>query len=512
MVERLFTAMCAEKGDLLDRCRMYAAWTIPALVPPEGGEVSKTVTSYVRNGPRLVNSLGNKIVESMFPQSRPFFAVGLNPDIEKKLRAEVGEEAVAAMNVTVGAEARYLERYAMSKMNLLNYRPRAVEAAQLLIVTGNVVVRRLKSGDRVVYGIADFGVRRDITGKVYDVVFKDMMGYDELPDAAKEVARLKQAKPNNVYENDSRTSKYPFYTRVYRVGEVWHQVHEVCGIRLTEESTFSDVDVPFIDLVWSLPRGYNYARGLCEEHANTFHNLNTLSEAILDISNMLADIKWIVGPHSMLDVNALNNSARGSFHAGDAKDIQALMADKARELQALTALQESAELELSKAFLMQNGSVRQAERVTAYEVQLNALELEGAFGGLYSRLALAWQDKEARYLLNSLALESITKKLLDIRIVTGIENLSRETALSAFRACVGDLQLLEAVPEEIRASMNPAKVSEFVFSNRGMDFKALAYTQEELDQQRQARLAEQQQLGAQQVAMKAATQPNQEGA
>ena len=55
MVERLFTAMCAEKGDLLERCRMYAAWTIPALVPPEGGEVSKTVTSYVRNGPRLVN-------------------------------------------------------------------------------------------------------------------------------------------------------------------------------------------------------------------------------------------------------------------------------------------------------------------------------------------------------------------------------------------------------------------------------------------------------------------------
>lgn len=510
-IERLFTAMHAEKGDLVERCRMYAAWTIPALVPPEGGEVSKIVTSYIRNGPRLIHTLSNKIVEAMFPQSRPFFSVGLNTDIENKLRAEVGPEKVAATNVQVNAEARYLERYAMSKMNLIEYRPKAVEAAQMLIVTGNTVIRRLRSGDRAVYGIADFGIRRDISGRAYDIVFKDMMGYEELPDAAKEVAQMKQSK-DHTYHADSRTAKYPFYTRVMKVDDAWVQTYEVCGITLTESAVFSEIDRPFIDLVWSLPRGYNYARGLVEEHANTFHNLNTLSEAIIDIGNMLADIKWIVGPTSMLDVNALNSSPRGSYHAGDSKDVAALMADKARELQALTVLQESSELELAKAFLMQNGSVRQAERVTAYEVQLNALELEGAFGGLYSRLALAWQDKEARYLLSTLNLKSISKKLLDIRISTGIENLARETALSAFRAAVSDLQLFDAVPEEIRADMNPSKLATFVFSNRGLDYQDLAYTTAEKQAIQEQQMAMQQQLGAQEVAMKAAVQPSNEGA
>lgn len=510
-IERLFMAMDAEKGDLVARCRMYAAWTIPALVPPEGGEVSKTVTSYIRQGPRLVNSLANKVVEAMFPQSRPFFAVGLNPEIEKKIRSEIGEEEAAEANVQVDNEARYLEKYAMSKMNLLQYRPRAVEAAQLLIVTGNSVIRRLSTGDRIVYNVADYGARRNIAGGVYDIVFRDLMGYEELPDEAKQIAMLKQ-KGQQSYYADSRTAKYPFFTRLYRDGNVWRQMHEVCGVVLPEKSTFSDTDVPFIDLVWSLPRGYNYARGLVEELANTFHNLNTLSESIIDISNMLADIKWVVGPNSMLDVNALNNSPRGSFHAGNATDVQALMAEKARELQALDALQNSAELELAKSFLMQSGSVRDAERVTAYEVQLNALELEGAFGGLYSRLALAWQDKEARYLMSTIALKSVAKNLLSIKIVTGIENLSRETALSAFRAAIGDLAGFDAVPEDIRASMNPTKVSNFVFSNRGLDFKMLAYTKAEVDEMKQQEMQQQQQLGAQQVAMQAAVRPDSGGA
>lgn len=506
----IWEAMRSEKGDLEHRCETYARWTLPGVCPGDTDETSEQVASYVKIGPRLVNNLANKISNVLFPQAQPFFSVDLGMDMKKRIRQEAGDEVLADSATTVRKEADFIAKYAMSKMNILQYRPKAVEAAQHILVTGNTIIRRLSNEKRVVYGVKDFGVRRTIDGEPYEVVLRDPITFRELPpeaqDAIKErhnSARLYGDK-TNPYE-----AEYTLFTHYAKgADDMWTAVQEVDGIRLPTTTRYTARDFPCVCLVWSLPRGYNYARGLVEEHAQVFHNLNITAEAISDITQAMANIKWIVSPASLLDVRELNNSPRGSYHAGEPDDIKALMLDKLQELMVLVQREERYELELSKAFLMQAGTVRDAERVTAYEIQLNALELEQAFGGLYSRLALSWQKIEADYLMSKVDAKSLTtQQVFEITITTGSESLSREGILQNFRMAMMDLQLLEKVPEDMRASINPSKVAAFLFGQRGVNFEEFLYTTAEMQERQQQAIKQEQQMMASQAAAQAAARP-----
>lgn len=506
--------MDAEKSDLVTRCEQYARWTIRGICPEEFQEGQSLMSSYVIIGPRLVNNLSNKVVEAMFPHTRPFFSVNMSMEVQNKIRTEAGDEALAQIASDARKEARWVEDYAMSKMNLVKYRPVAVEVAQHLIVTGNALIRRMPNGRRVVYGVRDFGIRRDITGEGRECVVRDHVTYDELPqEVAKAIKEDRAALAKSAVGNASpihKADKLWLYTRFWREGNRWISEQECEGYHIENSRTgYSMRDVPIIALTWSLPRGYNYGRGLVEEHEVVFHNLDKTGEALFDIFQISADIKFVVNPASLLDVVELNTSRRGSYHQGMPDDVGSLSNDAAKELNVLAAAVERMERELSLVFLMGTGAVRDAERVTAYEVQLNALELETAFGGLYSRLALDWQQTEAEYLVGQLKIPSLDKKeLFDITITTGMENLSREGALQNFRAAIMDLQLLEGVPEDIRQGINPIKVAAFLFGQRGVKFEEFMFTQAEMQERQAQAQQEQTDLMAADAASKVAAQPD----
>lgn len=512
-IATIWTAMEGEKGDLVERCKQYAAWTIPNVCPEDNSEQTAKMSSYVIIGPRLVNHLSNKVVEAMFPNSRPFFSVNLSMDMQKKIRQEAGDETLAELAGTSRKEARWIEEYAISKMNLVKYRPVAVEAAKQLLVCGNALVRRMPNGNRVVYGVKDFGIRRAIDGTPLEIVLRDMVSKEELPEKVQR--QLEKIKPNTdgvvigKTTTTTPTKPYELYTRFYAAGTRWMQEQEVEGVLIDNKRGYSLKDFPCIALTWSLARGHNYACGLVEEHANVFHNLNVTGEALFDIFQISADIKFVVNPASLLDVVELNNSKRGSYHLGNPDDIGTLSNDKAKELAVLFQSVQSMERELSLVFLMGSGAVRDAERVTAYEVQFNALELEQAFGGLYSRLALDWQQKEAEYLVGTLRIPSLDKKdLFDITITTGMENLSREGALQNFRAAIMDMQLLNEVPEQLQGAMNPLKVATFLFQQRGVKLEEFMYTEAEITANQQQQQQAETDLINKEAAAKAATMPD----
>lgn len=510
-LETLWTAMNSEKGDLTTRAEQYAKWTIPAVCPEDDTETTAMVGSYVVIGARLLNVLSNKVVSAMFPLDRPFFMANMATELQNRIRKTAGDEALAQMKSTARQEAQWVETLAMDKFDLVQYRPAAVEMAQQLIVTGNVCKVRLDDGTAVVYGIKDFCVRRSLNGKPYDVLTRDRVLLDELPLAVQTQIREKQA---SLPKTDDATSKRLedklwLYTRFVTSGKIVTRTQECEGVAITDaRKRFALRDNPAIVLAWSLARNRNYGRGICEEHANLFHNLDKSGEALFDIFQISADIKFVVNPASLLDVVQLNNSKRGTYHSGSPDDVGALTNDTAKELQILMAAVQGMEQELSRIMLAGAGSVRDAERVTAFEVQLNALELESAFGGLYSRLALEWQKREADYLIGTLNIPSLGKKdLFDIKISAGVESLSKESVLQQVRAAFMDLQLLDAVPEDMRAAFDPSKVAQFMFGQRGIDYKEFLKSSDQIAAEQQQAQQQQQDLVAQEAAAKAATQP-----
>lgn len=485
----LWTEMDNEKGDLRTRSENYARLTIPYICPADNSGNTEQDRAYVAIGPRLVNHLANKVVDTMFPQDRPFFTIALTSEARRAMQADIGEENEAAFYEAVRKATASVEQAAMRKMQLVSYRPQAVETVKHMIITGNVCLRRLPEGKRVVYGIKDFSVRRSIDGAPIEVLLRDAKNVGSLaPDQKKKYLAV------NPQARDK--DQCVLYTHYKLNGKRWDMRQAVDRVGIVDGVSYVPKDLPVLPLTWTIARGENYGRGLVEDEITNFHNIDVATEALLDMIGILADVKYLVDPASMLDVAELNNSKRGSYHLGRKDDISSPEMKRALEVQALAASIDKWEMELAKSFLLNSSATRDAERVTAEEIRFIARELESAFGGLYSRLAMEWQQHEAEYTVSKIDFKEVqgNLKLFEVVITTGLESLSREGQLANLRMAINDLAMLEGIPESVQGTINPLKFASFVFTNHTVNLSEFMYSKEEMEANNAAAMEREKQI------------------
>lgn len=490
-LDQLWTVMETEKGDLIRRTEEYARWTIPSVCPEDNTAHAEQSRADVAIGARLVNHLSNKVVDTMFPKDAPFFTVSLTPEMRAQLRKELGKDGEAQFAEAVREETAAIEEVAMRKLKIGSYRPQAIEVVKHKIISGNAVLRRLPDGKRTVYGVRDFCIRRDVAGKPLEVMLRDAKKVGSLPEDVKQ--RYMNANPDAKPDNNC-----VLYSHYKLDGARWAMRQGVDGVLIDAGTKYKPVDLPILPLVWNLSRGENYGRGLVEDHCVSFHQIDVLTKALIDMVGVMADIKFLVDPSSVLDVQELNSSPRGSYHQGRKDDISTPEGQRNLEIQAIASIIERLERELSQSFLLSSGGVRQAERVTAEEIRFIAMELESAFGGLYSRLAIEWQQYEAEYAVSQINFDTElgNSKLpaFEVVITTGLESLSREGQLDNLRRAISDLAMLEGVPEEIRGAINPLKFASFIFTNHSVKWKEFLYSEQEMTANNEAAMAQQQSL------------------
>lgn len=494
----VWTALNANKSNAERRAEQYALWTIPSICPRDTGADNSDEKANVAIGAQLVNSLSNRVVDIMFPSDRPFFALPLTPKARRSILAEMGGDTTKAAKTEMQLK-KVSEAYindAMRTFDLTRYRPVAIEAIKHAIITGGCIMKRHDDGLRSVYGIKDYAAYRDTRGVLMSVILRDSKTYAGLTLEQQTMLRA-------IHGNTKPPAEVTLYSYFERESaNVWKVCQGIDQLVLNEtKDTRTDTNVQILDITWTLRRGDNYPRGLVEDSAVTFHNIDVVTLAQLDMIGMLADVKYLVDPASGLDVDELNSSPRGSYHASNGKDpVSAIEFKHRAELETLMRQVELWERQLAQVFLLMSGSTRDAERVTAEEIRAYARELESSFGGLYSKLALSWQQKEAEYLLSTLPPREGMGDM-DVAVTTGMESLSREGQMDALRVAIGDLQMLEAVPEEVRAAMDARAFAEFVFTNRGIAGEQFMKTQEQIQ-------AEQQQVMANEASMMAEQSKN----
>ena len=490
VIGAIWAEMEQEKGDLIERTEAYARWTIPGLLRADREEYmthTAQTKGSVMMGAKWVNHLANRIVDVLFPLSRPFFTVQPTPKASREIDQEVGTDEAAVVREQIREATTRIEQEAIRSLRLVEYRPIAIEACKHLVVAGNVMLRRMPSGKRIIYTIDRYGIRRDIEGNSIEVVlFERKKLCTFTPD--------QQAMIKVVLPNAKDTDKLVLLSH-YRKGADgrWVFKQEVEGIALGKQRKFTEKDFDLLPLVWNLPSGYHYATGLVEDNATTFHKVDVTTEALTDLIAIAADIKFFVRPGSPLgmQLRELNSAERGSYFAGNAEDISVPELKIRGDLDVIANIISKWESDLATVFLMSN--VRDAERVTAEEIRLVASELESSFGGLYSQLALAWQQREADYAMGKMNLGQILGPLKDdfeVTVTTGLESLSREGQISNLRLAIGDLQMLDAVPDEMRSVFNAMRFTKFLFANRGVALVEFLNTPEEMQAQQEAALAQ----------------------
>ena len=505
-------------GVVLDKSRHYSRWTVPSLMldASKDGKTKQVEGDFQSDGALLVNGLASKMAGLLFPNTSPFMRIHLSDSILAQI-GEAGADTSQIQSALAKLEFEASQRiFRNSSYNQL------VHTLKLLIVTGNACVFRDSANGRTVsYNLENFAVRRDGLGRVVDAVVRERTFYESLPPEVKGV--LEEKYPSRFSQGKPYDKPIYVYTRVLRVpGEtvgndkmgVSTQIEDV-ELPPDFAGTYSEQTCPWIFPTWGLSSGENYGRGLVEDHAGGFAKLSEVSEALTLYEVESLRLLNLVGASAASNIDELQFAETGKFVRADPDQVSTFETGSTQKIQYISQDLEHIFSKLARAFMYQ-GNTRTGERVTAYEIRQEALEVEASMGGSYSALAESLQLPLSHVLLWEVD-RDFMQGLVDaadgtrIDINTGINALGRATKVQNILQALQEGQQAVELAQVADNRIDPYKVMDLIYAGRSVDISELNKSEEqmraEVEAQQQQAQGEAQMQAAQDEAQMMANMP-----
>jgi len=481
-----FEKLDSMRDQVTDRARQAADITIPAMLPPEGNDENSTLPQpYQSLGARGVNNLTSKLRLSLFPPGQPFFRFLMENDTKDLI---VGADPKAKVKVDKGLLD--LENSAMEELEQGTESVILHSAIKQLVVVGNVLLHMPTEAMSRIFRLNNYVVVRDPTGNWYEIVAREEVHISTLPEDTRPLAET---------GTDGRKGDEiaTIFTHVKKVGNKaeWYQSVNDKLVPGSEGKSDYD-DCPYIPLRWSALENENYGRSHVEEYIGDLRSLEDISKSLVQWALAASKVIYLDRPNSSTDIEAIQDAESGDFVEGNEEDIGVLALEKFADFQVVKAQSDDITLRLSHAFLLQSGTVRNAERVTAVEIREMAQELEDALGGVYTVLAADLQPRVVRRLIARLKKKGkfpqLPKGAIKPIVVTGFDALGRGHELNKLRTYFADG--VQIFGEVFLNEFDPGAVSEVLATQHNVDVSGLRKTDEqktaELEQASQAQLVD----------------------
>lgn len=486
------------------KCMQYAKWTLPQLMVDvtlqTDGHSAVLERDYQEIGPLLVNNLAAKLTALLFPASRPFYEAELSEELRDRAKARGIDET------TLVAEFAKLVLKSSKRLFKNASYAQLVQATRHLIVAGNVLVNRDSKEQRcTTYGLQSFSVRRDGRGILLDTVLRERTYIEALPPDIQRTLRI--AYPNK-YRRPDDAPPIELFTRIERktgkTGRVFFEVSQQADeIDIGTPGTYPEHLCPWQVVTWNLIAGEHYGRGLVEDYAGGFAKLSDGSEAATLYGIEIMKVVHLVAPGVGADIDELATSESGQYVQGANGAVQAHEAGDALKLQAMRAELSEVFGNLARAF-MWKANTRDAERVTAFELRLDAQEADNVLGGTYSSLAETWQVPFAHILMheeNPATLAGILDDSIKLDIIAGVPALGRSLDLQNLLTAAQDASVIVPAFGQLSKKVDTEKLFQIVmaFSNVPIDdfMKSKAQLNAEDEAEKQAMQGQQQIVNAQ---------------
>ncbi len=219
--------------------------------------------------------------------------------------------------------------------------------------------------------------------------------------------------------------------------------------------------------------------GRVEEYYRDFASFEIMSEAMGDGAVLAAQFRWLANPGGITRPEDMTASVNGSVIPGVKGDLELVAANIGQQLSTVLTMSQEYSRRLGAGFLINSAVTRDAERVTAEEIRIQAQELEQSLGGVYSRLAKDIQQPLSRWLLKRIDLSIKGTKIVPV-VMTGLDALSRNADLERLMMWLQDVTNLGAIPPEQRARLNEATIIADMAAGRGVNTKRYLASAEEV--------------------------------
>lgn len=500
--EKRYKALEQDKSFFIETAKDCCKYTIPTLLMYFKNQKNSSYDieyPYQCLGATGVSNLASKLLTALTPSNLPFFKFMIS---DYGLLQERSKE-MSDFRIIVD---KMLSDYALQVTDLIktsNDTSFLYEMWQLLLVSGNVLIKDPDDNSNIrVYSLRDYCVKRDRAGNPIEIVLKENVSPDVLPKETLEQIKIAQKLPSEAQELPSDTRKddkgYDIYTYCKREQESWFIHQEVKGVVIagTEQKVPLDA-CPFIALRIFNGAGEDYSRSYISNYLGDLKSLDGLSQASIEAAAMISRHVLLVDPTGLTDKDDVAEAANGETIDGRATDVSFLQAQKGYDLRTVSEEASKIEDRLNRAFLVTNGMIRDAERVTREEVRAVAKEIEEALGGLYSTCSHSFQVpylKRKLYKLRKMKLLPPLDKSIKPVIIAGFEALgtnSEKDNLIEFMNYARDL-----TGGNFSSVFKTNNLIKKVASIMSINLDGLIYTDEELrEQQAQAQQLQQQTQG-----------------
>ena len=478
-IQSQYNKLELDREVYLARARDCAELTIPTLFPPKSSNAATEYrTPFQSIGARGVMNLASKLMLALFPPQAPFFRLSMDDLVFKQIEADPEQKQ------TLEEGLAKIETAVMDNMEVSNDRVSIYEALKQLIVSGNVLLKLTDRGLRV-YRLENYVIKRDPQGAVLKIIIKESLNPATLPD------KIRKAILENKDEDYDKDKDLVLYTCITREPKNYKVMQE-CNKKIILTSEYKIDSFPYIALRFNRVDGMNYGRSHCEAYLGDLKSLEGLTKAILEGSTAAAKMLFLVNPAGTSRASSIAKAPNGAIIEGNASDVTVLQANKFADFRIAFETSQRIEQRLQFAFLLNASVQRQAERVTATEVQLVANELQDALGGVYGVLTTEFQlpyiNAKLAMLREQKLLPNLPKDIVRPKIIVGLEALGRASdrlRLLQFLSDLAGTLGAEIVAKYI--NLDDA-IKKFAVAN-GIDTQGLIKSSEQIQQEQQQQQA-----------------------
>lgn len=413
-IKSCYTKMAAKRETQLSRAKMYSKLTLPALFTEDQSTDqgdAYTQSSWQSLGAQGTNHLANKLVMTWFPPQRSFFKLEFTDEAKAAL-FKSGVSDVSLLSIMSRAEnkAKLLHEEVQGRIAW-------TQAAKHLIVAGNATLYLPVNDNAVCYPMDRYVVQRSKTGRVTKFILEESKCVSEFPPAVQAIIK---AKRHNIKSDDS----VEIYTQSVWDGSMYVITQEVVDTVVGKQYRVKPEESPFIVLTWERLYGEDYGRGLIEAAYGDLYTYAFLSKAVAKGCALMSEVKFLVRRGSATSPVAHAKGETGDYVWGEEGDISVVQLEKYGDYQTVLSVLETYSKRLGQTFLLASANRRDAERVTTYELRMDAMELETSLGGTYSQIAVSGQLPYATLLLKRSGFKLPATDAIPI-IITGLEALGK---------------------------------------------------------------------------------------
>lgn len=479
----LWGQMTSGRGTMLDRKQRLAEMTIPSALPDANynGQTDALTNGASSLGAQGATNIINKLMLAMFAPGISFLRLDLEAAAKQKFLEQLNLQDDSLLTDVLANG----EREAMKTLEQSGSRPHIYEGLAHLVVVGDVLMDLSDTAVISFISVRDYAVKRNRKGKVLRLVFCEKVRVMDLEDEAK--TEFTRAQPECRYDDE-----VTIYTVVKLVKGMYRSTVWIEDVQLSTRHSgkWTEENMPYRALTWRLPVGQDYGVSLAEDYANDLVIHDAVSESLADGAVLASQFRWACNPGGMTDPSVVEQGANGSVVPASKGDLSLIFANIGTQLSSVSSVEELYSRRLGRGFLMNTAVTRNAERVTVEEMRIQANELEGSLGGVYSRLAIDMQGPIARWSLRRANI-AIKGTKIQPTIITGLDALSRSADLERLLGFLSDVSNLSSLPPEIRMRLNEGPILSDMAAGRGVD-RGKYVASEEVYQQRLQQQAEQQ--------------------